>query len=148
VRIPTLAISAWIPQRTVVTGEHRATSLIATLRERWNLGAPFTARDASAASFANVLSLPEPRPPEDWPDVIARPVPQMPQTLVPMDAPLGLLGRSLFFAVLALAHGLGAPVPDIKPDDPITGSQAIAIGHEALGELFPRMRDGGEQTLR
>jgi phospholipase C len=46
VRIPTLAISARIPERTVATDEYRATSLISTLRERWNLGSPFTARDA------------------------------------------------------------------------------------------------------
>jgi phospholipase C len=45
-RIPTLAISAWIPERTVATDEYRTTSLISTLRERWNLGSPFTARDA------------------------------------------------------------------------------------------------------
>lgn len=31
VRIPTLAISAWIPERTVATDEYRATSLISTL---------------------------------------------------------------------------------------------------------------------
>jgi hypothetical protein len=46
IRIPTLAISAWIPERTVVNDEHRATSLISTLRQRWNLGTPFTERDA------------------------------------------------------------------------------------------------------
>jgi hypothetical protein len=34
VRIPTLAISAWIPERTVFTDEHGATSLISRLRER------------------------------------------------------------------------------------------------------------------
>jgi hypothetical protein len=43
VRIPTLAISAWIPERTVIRDEYRATSLLATMRERWNLGAPFSA---------------------------------------------------------------------------------------------------------
>jgi Phosphoesterase family len=47
VRIPTLAISAWVPERTVVTDHYRATSLLATMRERWNLGAPFTARDGA-----------------------------------------------------------------------------------------------------
>ena len=61
VRIPTLAISAWIPERTVVNEEYRATSLISTLRERWNLGAPFTARDATARSFSPVFTLDQPR---------------------------------------------------------------------------------------
>jgi phospholipase C len=140
VRIPTLAISAWIPERTVVTDEYRATSLLATMREHWNLGAPFTARDESARSFASVMSS-STRPQEDWPDVIARPVPNMPDTLVPLDAPLGMIGRSLFRAVLALGAGLGATVPDIKPpDQELTGVQAIAISNEVLGDLFPAMR--------
>jgi phospholipase C len=39
VRIPTLAISAWIPEGTVINHEYRATSLLATMRERFNLGA-------------------------------------------------------------------------------------------------------------
>ena len=40
VRVPTLAISAWIPERTVVSDTYLGTSLLATMRERWNLGAP------------------------------------------------------------------------------------------------------------
>jgi phospholipase C len=137
VRIPTLAISAWIPQRTVVTGDYRATSLLATMRERWNLGAPFTARDDSARSFASVMSLPGPRPQEDWPKVTPRPVPQMPDTLVPLDAPLGLIGRSLFLAVLGLGAGLGATVPGIRPEDTITGAQAIASATKSSATSSP-----------
>ena len=71
VRIPTLAISAWIPEQTVVNDELRATSLLATMRQRFNLGQPLNARDASAPSFANIFTLTSPRAQEDWPDVIA-----------------------------------------------------------------------------
>ena len=71
VRIPTIAISPWIPERTVVNDEYRDTSLIRTLRERWDLGPPLTGRDAIAPDIAPVLSLAEPRPPETWPDVTA-----------------------------------------------------------------------------
>ena len=140
VRIPTLAVSAWIPERTVVTDEYRATSLLATMRERWNLGAPLTARDASARSFAAVNSLSTPRAQEDWPDVTARPVPKPPESLLPLDHPLGILGKAVFAAVLALGKGMGVAVPDIKPDQPMTGAEAITIGHEILGELFPELR--------
>jgi phospholipase C len=137
--IPTLAISAWIPEKTVVTEEHRATSLIATMRERWNLGEPLTARDASARSFAGVNSLAEPRPQEDWPEVSPRPVPKGPDSLVPLDAPLGALAEGLFAAVLSL--GLGAKVPEIDLNDKsITGAKALEISHEVLGDLFPAMR--------
>ena len=31
--------------------EHRHTSMLATLRERWGLGDPFTERDAAAKPF-------------------------------------------------------------------------------------------------
>jgi hypothetical protein len=137
VRIATLAASAWIPERTVITDEHRATSLLATMRERWNLGAPFTAREASAPSFANIFTLDSPRAQEDWPEIVPRPVPEMPEAVVPLDAPLGLLGRSLLFSVLALAQGRGLAVPDIKQDDPVTGAQAVAIAHELMGDLSP-----------
>jgi phospholipase C len=142
VRIPTLAISAWIPERTVVTEEYRATSLIATMRERWNLGKPLTARDASARSFASVHSLSKPRAQEDWPEVVARPVPKGPGSIVPLDAPLGILGKALFAAVLSLGRGMGVPVPEIDPKQPINGAQAIEISGEILGEMFPGLRDG------
>ena len=153
VRIPTLAISAWIPERTVVNDEYRATSLLATMRERFNLGEPFSAREASARSFADIFTLTTPRAQEDWPEVIARPVPEMHESLVPLDAPLGLLGKSLLLAVLAFAQGLGKTIPDIKPEDTITGAEAIAIGHEILGDVFPAcatepscgQRDGGPE---
>ena len=73
VRIPTVAISAWIPERTVVTEEYRATSLISTLRERWNLGEPFTGRDATRPQLQPDLHpRPATRAQPDWPE-IARP---------------------------------------------------------------------------
>jgi phospholipase C len=65
----------------------------------------------------------------------------MHESIAPLDAPLGLLGKSLLLGVLALAEDLGKTVPTINPNDTITGAQAIAIGHESLGELFPSMRD-------
>lgn len=140
VRIPTVAISAWIPERTVVTAEHRSTSLLATMRERWNLGAPLTARDASARSFAGVCSLASPRPQEDWPDVAARPVPAMPLSVQPLDAPLGVLGLSLVEAVLGIGAGLGATVPTLEPHAPLTATDAIALAQDVLGDVFPLMR--------
>ena len=74
-RVPTIAISPWIPERTVVTEEFRHTSLIRTMRERWSLGNPLTARDATAPDLRPVLSLSEPRASEQWPSVTPRSVP-------------------------------------------------------------------------
>jgi phospholipase C len=140
VRIPTLAISAWIPERTVINEEHCATSLLATMRERWNLGAPVSAREETARSFADIFTLTSPRGQEDWPEIVPRPVPEMPESVAPLDAPLGLLGKSVLLGVLALAQGMGRTVPEIKPEDTITGAQGVAVAHEILGELFPTRR--------
>jgi phospholipase C len=141
VRIPTLAISAWISENTVVTEEYRATSLIATMRERWHLGAPLTARDASARTFGHIFSSPTPRHQDDWPDVLARPVPTGPRSFVSLDAPLGLLGKSLVSAVFALGKDMGSHVPELHPDKPITASEAIAAAQDVLRELFPRLQE-------
>ena len=46
----------------VFNQEHRHTSLIATLREQWDLGDPLTARDAATRTFSHAFTL-------DTPDV-------------------------------------------------------------------------------
>ena len=50
-RVPAIIISPWVAEGQVFNQEHRHTSLIATLREQWNLGDPFTARDAAARTL-------------------------------------------------------------------------------------------------
>jgi hypothetical protein len=143
VRVPTLAISAWIPERTVVSDAYLGTSLLATMRERWNLGSPFTARDASAPSFARVPSLSAPRTQEDWPDVTPRPVPAMPEALFELDAPLGDLGYALVSGAVALARSFGKSALDTKADPTMPGEQALALAREALGDVFPSCAPSG-----
>jgi phospholipase C len=109
VRLPAIAISPWISEQTVVNDVYRATSVIRTMREHWDLGKPLTARDADAADLAPILSRDQPREPEDWPDVVAAPVPAFNQALVPPDAPLSVLGKALF-------HGCRGPGPGARPD--------------------------------
>ena len=115
IRVPAIAISPWIAERTVVNDEHRHTSVIRTLRERWSLGAPFTARDAIAPDLAPLLALDTPRAPEDWPDVTAQPVPAFDQAVVPLDKPLTAMQKGGIFALLALGKDLGHAVPDTPP---------------------------------
>ncbi len=115
IRVPAIAISPWIAERTVVNDEHRHTSVIRTLRERWSLGAPFTARDAIAPDLAPLLALDTPRAPEDWPDVTAQPVPVYDQSVVPLDKPLTAMQKGGIFALLALGKDLGHAVPDTPP---------------------------------
>jgi len=64
-----------------------------------------------AGRFSNIFTLDSPRAQEDLPEITPRHVPEMPDTVVPLDAPLGLLGRSLLFSALAMACDRGLPVP-------------------------------------
>jgi phospholipase C len=142
-RVPAIAISAWIPERRVVTDEYRHTSLIRTLRERWSLGPPLTARDAIAADIAPILSLDAPRPPEKWPDVTPQPVPPFNTALLPPNLPLSVLGKGIFFGILAFQKSLGAKVPDIPKDTDITGAQAHDILRNMSLEIFPGLKYTG-----
>ena len=141
-RVPAIAISAWIPERRVVTEEYRHTSLIRTLRERWSLGPPLTARDAVAADIAPILSLDAPRPPEQWPNVTPQPVPPFNTALLPPNLPLSVLGKGIFFGILAFEKRLGAKVPEISRDTGITGAQAQEIIRNMSLEIFPGLRYG------
>jgi phospholipase C len=137
VRVPAIAVSPWIAERTVINDQYRHTSVIRTLRERWQLGAPLTARDAAALSLAPVLSLDTPRDPDDWPDVTPRPVPAFSPARVPLEARLEGLCKAACFPVLALAKDMGLPAPDIDQDEAIGRADAIALIDEVFGHMFP-----------
>jgi phospholipase C len=139
VRVPAIAISAWIPERVVVTSEYRNTSVLRTLRERWRLGDPLTARDAVAPDIAPVLSLETPRPPEDWPNAVPLPVPPFNPQVIPPDVPLRTLSKATLFAVLELGKGLGMRVPELNKDEDVLRGDGLAIITECFGTLFPHL---------
>jgi phospholipase C len=143
VRVPALAISAWIPERTVVNGEYRNTSIIRTMRERWSLGAPFSARDAAAQDIGPVLSLDVPREPEDWPTVVAQPVPRFNASLMTADIPLRPMARAALSGLWALGKELGRAVPDTLHEG-IKSGEAISMIHDAFGHVFPGLREKSE----
>jgi phospholipase C len=111
-RVPAFAISACTPERTVITSPYRHRSVISTLRNRWRLGDPLTARDATAADLAPVLCLDSPRDPQDWPDVVPRPVPPVPGTVLAPAMALRGLGRAELAACLALAEHPAMPAAE------------------------------------
>ena len=96
-----IRIATPIDPQTVITGDYCKTSLIATLRERWNLGPPLTART-------------RPRP-------ASRPVPELAGTLVPLDKPLPTLDQYLLGVAVALDTKYTGHVPGIDHE---TGQQA------------------------
>jgi phospholipase C len=140
-RVPAFAISAWIGNQTVVTSQYRNTSLIATLRNRWHLGAPLTARDAIAADLAPILSLETPRDPADWPDVTPQPVPPYTGTVPAPEAALVGLGRAAMHACVALAHRNGKDAPTLTADETIARADGMAIVTDLAGDAFTALRD-------
>ena len=66
-RVPAIIVSPSVAEGEVFNQEQRHTSLIATLREQWTLGDPFTARDAAARPFSPAFTLDQPRDPTSWP---------------------------------------------------------------------------------
>ena len=140
-RVPALAVSAWVPERTVVTDEFRHTSVIRTLRERWPLGPALSARDAAARDIAPILALDAPRTPAQWPEVTARPVPDFDRSMLPSGAPVSKLQLGALAALAALGHQLDQSVPEIRLDAEIKGAEAIETIAEVFGHLFPRLRE-------
>lgn len=141
VRVPTIAISAWIDAGTLVSREFRSTSLIRTLRERWDLGGPLTPRDAIAADLSPILGRARPRPPEDWPLVTAPPPGIMERVVATINRPLERLERDLVGE--ALAHEAHVAGQD-QPTDVETMSHSEADGHaRRIGShFFPGVVNG------
>jgi phospholipase C len=140
VRIPAIAISPWIPAQTVVTDEYRSTSLISTLRQRWQLGPPLTKRDAVAAELSPVFSLDAPRDPDGWPEVSPRPVPAYTTQIPAPKAALGGLGKAALHACGALATHFGKPSPAFSEDEDLTRADGVALMSDLAGDMFARLR--------
>jgi phospholipase C len=141
VRIPTIAISAWVDRLTVVTQEYRSTSLITTLRQRWDLGPPLTARDAIAPDIAPILNRDTPRAPEEWPAVTARPIGLLSRLVAAVEEPLSRLEKDLIGE--ALAHE-AASENRTQEVDLESLNRREARGHlvRIQGKMFPGLAQG------
>ncbi len=140
VRVPAIAISGWIPAQTVVTSEYRNTSVIATLRERWQLGAPLTGRDVVAPGLSGVLSLDTPRDPDSWPEVKPQPVPPYTGVIPGPDAALRGLCLAAFRACVALAEHRGKTFPALVDDEDLSRANGVALLNDLAGDAFVRLR--------
>jgi len=134
-----VAISPWIPAQTVVTGVYRNTSLIATLRQRWELGPPLTQRDAVAADLSPVFSLDTPRDPAGWPEVSPRPVPPYTGQIPAPGAALRGLSKAACYACAALVTHFGKPDPGLTGDEVLTRANGVALLDELAGDAFVRL---------
>ena len=110
------------------------------MRKVWNLGKPFTQRDASARTLENCFTLKTPRYPSTWPNITARPAPKyVPEDPNNLDTAYSELAQAMVPAIVRFAKKEGYAVPSM-PKDPnakITGAQALQIAAEFSNEMFP-----------
>jgi phospholipase C len=138
-RVPAVMVSAWIKPSTVCTEAMRHTSLLATLRQVWDLGAPFSDRDASASTFAHLLSLSSPRDPESWPEVHPLPVSAFQPQRLALRHALGTIGRHLCQGLYEHARH-DAELPDPPSVEPDVSPELAVDFAAALGRhLFPKL---------
>ena len=138
-RVPAILVSPWVAEGEVFNEEHRHTSLIATLREAWELGDPLTARDAAARTFTHAFTLDTPRDPDTWPTMHAHPVPEYIEDALLLGKSLTALGKTAFEAIRGFAQQQGIRI-DGLPDDanaPIPPERAPGIIRDYLAIQFP-----------
>ena len=126
-RVPAIIVSPWVAEGEVFNQEHRHTSLIATLREQWDLGDPFTGRDAAARTLLPRLHPRHPARPAHLARADPRPVPQFIEDALALGKALSTLGKTLFDGIRAYAEQNnieieGLPADPDADDPPRTGT--------------------------
>jgi phospholipase C len=141
-RVPAILVSPWVPQGAVFNDEYRHTSLIATLRKRWNLGDPFTRRDASARTFDHLFTLDQPRDPGTWATPTSLPVPAWHLDEEALAQGLSGLGKTMGRGLIEQARQLGVTLPPQvdDPDAEITPDVIIDVLREVSWHYFPLLR--------
>jgi len=140
-RVPAILVSPWVPQGAVFNDEYRHTSLIATLRKRWELGDAFTQRDASARTFDDLFTLDEPRDPETWGTPTALPVPSWQLDEEALGKALSGLGDSMGKGIIEHARERGIELPP-QLDDPTaepTPQLIVEVLRDVAWHYFPRL---------
>jgi phospholipase C len=138
-RVPAILVSPWVPQGSVFNEEYRHTSLIATLRKSWNLGEPFSQRDASARPFDDLFTLDEPRDPQSWTTVTALPVPAWHLDRDALNRGLTGLGKSMAPGIIEHARQRGIELPPEldDPDAEVTGEVLLNVLRQVSWHYFP-----------
>jgi phospholipase C len=140
-RVPAIIVSPWVAEGEVFNDEHRHTSLIATLREQWNLGDAFTQRDAAARTFSHAFTLDTPRDPTTWPDPTPRPVPKFTLDVLALGTVVSELGKSLLDGLRGYAHQHNIKIEGM-PEDPnaeIPPENVIPVLQNSMVMFFPKL---------
>ena len=136
-RVPAILVSPWVPQGSVFNDEFRHTSLVATLRKSWDLGDPFTERDASSRTFDDLFTLDEPRDPETWATIKALPVPASHLDEEALAKGLSALGKTVAPAIVERAKELGIKVPAELDKSKEMTPEVIDLLREVCWHFFP-----------
>ena len=144
-RVPAVIVSPWVAEGEVFNDEYRHTSLIATLRQQWDLGDPLTARDAAARTFSGVLTLDTPRDPDTWPDPKPRPVPEFQTDNAALGATLSAIGKDLLAGIHTFAEQQHMEI-DGLPADPtqLAADQVVPVLRRFVGSFFPQLAATGQ----
>ena len=143
-RVPAIIVSPWVAEGEVFNEEYRHTSLIATLREQWELGDPFTARDAAARTFSERLHPRHPARPQDVAGTRRRGrCRRCMQDMAALGAVLSVIGKTLLDGIreYAAEHNLEIeglpkdPKADIPPEH-VVGAMPRAF----FGSFFPLLK--------
>ncbi len=132
----------------MVNEEYRHTSLLSTLRKCWDLGDPFSGRDAAARTFDHLLSREAPRDPASWPDVHPRSVPEWQLTKVELGQALSPLGKAIGTGIVENAKQAGFPIPAAiaNAKGPPIGQQLLEVVFEIAAHYFPRLAEAAESA--
>jgi len=138
-RVPAIIVSPWVEPGSVYNEEYRHTSLIATLRKTWNLGDPFTQRDAAARPFDHVFSREAPRDPSTWAVPQPHPVPAWTLDRTELGKGLSSLGKGLAGAIIERCRELGTDLPAelTDPGAELPPSRIAGALRDLAGHFFP-----------
>jgi phospholipase C len=136
-------VSPWIEPGSVYNEEYRHTSLLATLREVWGLGDPFTQRDAAARTFHHVFTRDVPRDPGTWPTITPRPVPDWTMDAEVLGQGLSTLGKGAGPALVAKAEQMGVALPPGTPDAAasLAPERIVPLVRAIAANFFPLLAD-------
>jgi len=142
-RVPAILVSPWVEPGSVYNQEYRHTSLIATLRKTWGLGAPFTQRDASARTFDHLFPLARPRDPQTWVAPTARPVPAWTMDPEQVGKGLSTLGKGIGPAIIARARQMEMKLPAELNDPGTELTPRLIVGtlRGIAGHFFPLLTE-------
>jgi phospholipase C len=112
IRVPTVIVSPYIREGTVINDHLTHTSVIKTMSQKWNLG-NLTNRDLNSPSLENIFNLTTPRTPDTWPVTVPRQESVQGDKNFYLNKKLNELQYGFIGLANAIATGRNKPPPEI-----------------------------------